>query len=60
VSDTVAVEIDGKQHVGTYEVKGDLVIVTSADGRREATQVGGSPPDTIARTLLRELVRENP
>jgi hypothetical protein len=42
---------------GTYEVQGDIVTVVYR-GRKKSTQVGGSPPESIARLLLRELVQD--
>lgn len=49
---------DGK-HIAEYEVyaKGAMVRVTY-EGRKKATQVGGSDWQTIARMLLRELTVE--
>ena len=43
--------------VGSYEVKYNMVHVTTALGEK-ATQVGGSDPYAIARLLLQELGRE--
>ena len=40
---------------GTMWVADGIVTVTSEDGRQKSTQVGGSPPRTLARMLLSEL-----
>jgi len=47
---------DGKrEHVGYYRVDEGIVTVRCEFGTK-STQVGGSPPESIARLLLRELV----
>jgi hypothetical protein len=53
---SVSVEIDGKTHAGSYTVSGKVITV-SYGGRTKTTQIGGTPQATIARQLLRELVR---
>jgi hypothetical protein len=53
----IAVEVDGNYCLGSYIEKGGMVILTSSYGTK-ATQAGGSPPDTLARMMLRELVTE--
>jgi hypothetical protein len=55
----VAVTIDGVTHYGTYFVQSSNVYVQSPFGAK-ATQVGGSPPESIAKSLLSELVRQRP
>ena len=52
----ISVTIGGKRHDGTSYVQDSLVHVQSERGRK-VTQVGGSPPQTIAKLLLSELVR---
>jgi hypothetical protein len=52
----ISVIIDGVTHSGTYYVQGSTVHVRSSKGAK-ATQVGGSPPEAIAKMLLSELVR---
>jgi hypothetical protein len=52
----IRVTIDGVTHSGTYYVQGSTVHVRSSKGAK-ATQVGGSPPEAIAKMLLSELVR---
>jgi hypothetical protein len=54
---TVTVTIDGVTHHGAYFVQSSMVNVRSTLGSK-TTQVGGSPPKTIAKLLLSELVRE--
>jgi hypothetical protein len=44
-------------------VKNGMVTVTTPDGRQKSTQIGGSPPNSIARWMLIELEEarlENP
>jgi hypothetical protein len=42
---------------GSWAVIDGMVFVRTAHGTK-ATQVGGSPPETIARLLIRELAGE--
>jgi hypothetical protein len=51
----VRCEVAGKTYEGTYTISGGMVHVSSAHGH-ESTQISGSPPDTMARMVLRELV----
>ena len=56
----VTVTIDGVTHAGAYYVKGPFLFVRSPFGAK-AIQVGGSPPEAVAKLLLlAELVREEP
>ena len=52
----VTITVEGARHDGTYYVQGKTVYVQSPLGNK-ATQVGGSPPEMIAKMLLTELVR---
>jgi hypothetical protein len=54
----MAVRMDGKVYYGTYTVD-DTIVRVAYRGNSKATQVGGSPPETMAGLLLRELVRES-
>jgi hypothetical protein len=47
---------DGGRRTGNYEIRSGMVHVTTEFGTK-ATQVGGSPPLTIARMLAGELMR---
>ena len=58
ISTVVEVEVDGKLYRGRYQVDRGIIAVSMMDGRRKATQVGGSPPEVLARILLCELVRD--
>jgi hypothetical protein len=49
----------GGKEVRWYAVFDGIVFVWTEDGRRKATQVGGSPAETMARQLLLELKRES-
>jgi len=53
----VTVTIDGVTHYGTYFVQSSNVYVQSPFGAK-ATQVGASPPESVAMLLLSELVRQ--
>jgi hypothetical protein len=53
----ISVTIDDKIYYGTYYVQQSLVYVQSAFGSK-ATKVGWAPPETLAKLLLSELVRE--
>ena len=56
MSEEIKVEIDGKTHSGRVELSPGLVTVSTAYGNKTA-QIGGSPVESIARTLLREIVQ---
>ena len=49
-------EHQGQTYRGSYQVTGKLLTVVRAYGTK-STQVGGSPPETLAKMLLGELVR---
>ena len=53
----ITIEMDGKQHHGFYRVESGVVTVTTLEGKN-ATQIGGSTVEIVARMLLRELVRQ--
>jgi hypothetical protein len=46
----------GVSYSGTYEVRDGMVYVTARGHVGRPTQVGGSPPETIARMILGEMV----
>ena len=50
----VTIELKGRTIEGHYGVDGRVVIVRYGVDSK-ATQLGGSPPVTLAKTLLREL-----
>jgi hypothetical protein len=52
----VSVTLNGVTHHGTYYLQGSRVHVQCPYGQK-ATQIGGSPPEAIAKLLLGELVR---
>jgi len=54
----IIIELNGKRFAGRYIVKNRIVTVTSGFGEK-STQVGGSNPESLARIILEELVREN-
>ena len=54
----IAVRVGGKVYSGAYIVE-DATVRVAYRGESKAALVGHSPPETIASTLLRELVRES-
>ena len=52
------VEVDGNLYRGRYQADRSIIALSTLDGRRKAMQVGGSPPEALARILLCELVRD--
>ena len=53
----VTCEIDGKTYRGTYWVAGKILTVSTGMGGK-STQVGSTPPETLAEQLLRKLANE--
>lgn len=53
----ISVEIGGVAHHGHFETERGMIRV-DYEGSSKATQIGGSPPKTLARLILSELVRE--
>jgi hypothetical protein len=49
------VTIHGVTYEGMYYLEGSMVHVQSSFGKK-ATQLGGSPPEAIAKRLLAQLV----
>lgn len=54
----VAIERNGERHVGYYYVEREMITVSYSKGGSKSTQVGGSPPEVLAKMLLSELVSE--
>ncbi|MGB3415218.1 MAG: hypothetical protein WBA36_00975 [Mesorhizobium sp.] len=54
---SVTIDTSAGKVTGHYTVENRMVIV-QYDGASKSTQVGGSPPETVARFLLRDLVGE--
>lgn len=55
----VSIERDGKSHVGYYFVDRKMITVAHVMLGRKSALVGASPPDTLAKIMLGELVREH-
>lgn len=55
---SVSVEVDGKAYKGDWELHGGLIEVTSFECGSKSTQFGNIQPETLAKTLLRELLQE--
>ena len=55
--ETLKVEFDGKIHKVSYSVDGGIITVRVATLSKPA-QVGGSPPEVIARIVAKELLME--
>jgi hypothetical protein len=56
-SGTVSIEREGNKYTGEYSVSKGMLTVTAANGSK-TTQLGGSPPEVLARTMLGELFQE--
>ena len=56
IAKSVTVTIDGVAYQGTYSVQRSMVYVRSPLGTK-ATEVGESPPETIAKLLLSDLAK---
>ena len=54
VRHAITVTKDGFSHMGYYLVEGEMITVYYA-GRSKMTQIGGSLPAALARTMLLEL-----
>lgn len=54
-NDKVTVQRDGKEYFAYYHVEGSTIFV-SANFREMRTQLGSSPPKTLARMLLCEMI----
>ena len=55
--EAVEVEFRGRRFSGTFTTSTGMVHVISPFGRR-STQFTGAAPDSLARTLLMEILRE--
>jgi hypothetical protein len=56
---SVTVTVDGVTYHGTYFVQDSIVHLRSPFGTKSSS-VGRSPPETIAKLLPTELVRDSP
>ncbi len=52
----VTLEVDGRTYTGRVTIEDGIVNVNTIGGWT-ATQIGESPPEVVARMLLRELVQ---
>ena len=51
----VSIELNGRQIRGSYFLHGRMMITVSHGDEQKTTQLGGLPPETLAKILLREL-----
>jgi hypothetical protein len=58
-SHPIEIEVDGKRFEGRYSVESGVITVWTVLHGREATQLGGSSPERLARILLHELVAKS-
>lgn len=58
IKDVVIVEKNGTKYMATYVVERKVITVSAAKGSK-STQLGGLPPEHLARILLQELISEN-
>lgn len=54
---TVTVNRNDKTYTARYRVEKGLISVSTVNGNK-TTQLGSSPPETIARLLLGEMINE--
>ena len=56
----VTIDINGQAYSGYYTLTGGKVPMITVDSEygSKSTQLGGMPPERLAKTLLRELVSE--
>ena len=54
----VVIEQDSERHLGYYFIESKMITIVYLKGGSKRTQVGGSPPEGLARILLSELVNE--
>ncbi len=52
---TVTVAHQGKTYMATWHVEKGVITVSTASGRK-STQLGDSPPESLARMMLREAI----
>jgi hypothetical protein len=53
-----SVDVDGKSYDGRYTIDGGMIVVQAPRGDTEETQLGGTPPESLAILLLSQMVRE--
>lgn len=53
----VSIEKDGKTYHGSYTLDRGIICVSNMLGSK-TTQLGGLPPETLAKMLLSELVHQ--
>lgn len=54
---TVTVECSGNTYKATYRIEKGMIIVSTGRGSK-TTQLGSSPPETLARIILGEMINE--
>lgn len=54
----IKIEIDGKTYRGSYEIDEDDIITVSSAHHSKHTQAGNTPPDGLAKIMLRELIEQ--
>ncbi len=52
---TVTVAHEGKSYTASWHVEKGVITVSTASGRK-STQLGDSPPESLARMMLREAI----
>jgi hypothetical protein len=53
----VSYELDGITYNGAYSVRNGMITVKSEFGTKTTIQIGGTPPQVLARIILGEMVR---
>lgn len=54
----ISIDEEGRHYRATWKVERGVLTVSSFDLGSKSTQVGDSPPDSLARIMLRELVND--
>ena len=54
----ISVDFEGKEYRGSYTIQSKMVKVYSAMYGSKATQIGGLPPEEVARMLLHSILTD--
>lgn len=54
----ISVDVDGVTYAGQWGIDHETIVVRTASGEQEDTQVGGTPPESLAKLMLGQMVRE--
>jgi hypothetical protein len=54
----VQIQFEGQPITGWWRIEDDSMVAVWTPRARRATQIGGSPPEALARLMLHELAKE--